>query len=540
MKFDDKKKSLEYLQGIFETANDAIISTNKEGIITSFNKKAEEMYGYSREEIMEKSILTLFAPREIARQKKGLEAFKKAKTFSPIETPMETINVRKNGQEFPVEASISSLEVQGEHIFTSFIRDITGRKNIEHTLLQSEKLRSLGELAGGVAHDFNNVLAAILGRVQLLRMQIGPPPEKAERRKATRDLRKSLEVIEKAALDGTETIRRIQEFSRKRDDDKHFADVDINKVIDDALEFTKVRWKDEAETKGITIHIKENLSPLAPIAGSAPELREVVTNLINNAIDAMPQGGEIRLKTLMDNGHVVIKIADTGSGIPHALADRIFDPFFTSKGPQSTGLGMSVSYGIINRHRGTINFNSVEGEGTTFTIQLPFSEQTFERKKITALRSKKQRKAKILVIEDEQDVLELLKDILTDNGHEVETASHGRQGLKMFSEHHFDLVFTDLGMPEMSGWQVAKEVKKINKETPVALITGWEVQLDQSELKKSGVDLLVNKPFQVDEIRRLVDEGIDLQIKSKKTTKLTRNGKKKKTSARKNRNPGRK
>ncbi len=540
MKFDDKKKSLEYLQGIFETANDAIISTNKEGIITSFNKKAEEMYGYSREEIMEKSILTLFAPREIARQKKGLEAFKKAKTFSSIETPMETINVRKNGQEFPVETSISFLEVHGEYIFTSFIRDITERKNIEHTLLQSEKLRSLGELAGGVAHDFNNVLAAILGRVQLLRMQIGPPPEKAERRKATRDLRKSLEVIEKAALDGTETIRRIQEFSRKRDDDKHFADVDINKVIDDALEFTKVRWKDEAETKGITIHIKENLSPLAPIAGSAPELREVVTNLINNAIDAMPQGGEIRLRTLMDNGHVVIKIADTGSGIPRASADRIFDPFFTTKGPQSTGLGMSVSYGIINRHRGTINFNSVEGEGTTFTIQLPFSEQTFERKKITALRSKKQRKAKILVIEDEQDVRKLLKDILTDNGHKVETASHGRQGLTMFSEHHFDLVFTDLGMPEMSGWQVAKEVKKINKETPVALITGWEVQLEQSELKKRGVDLLVNKPFQVDEIRRLVDEGIDLQIKSKKATKLTRNGKKKKTSSRKNRNPGRK
>jgi len=225
----------------------------------------------------------------------------------------------------------------------------------------------------------------------------------------------------------------------------------------------------------------------------------------------------------------VIKIVDTGSGIPRASADRIFDPFFTTKGPQSTGLGMSVSYGIINRHQGTINFNSVEGEGTTFTIQLPSSEQTFERKEITAFRSKKQRKARILVIEDEQDVLELLKDILTDNGHEVETTTHGRLGLKMFREHHFDLVFTDLGMPEMSGWQVAEEVKKINKETPVALITGWEVQLKQSELRKTGVDLLVNKPFQVDEIRRLVDEGIDLQIKGKKTTKLTRDGKKKKT-----------
>ena len=534
------KQTEEEYHSLIETANDAIISTNHEGTITSFNKKAEEMYGYSRGEILGKSILILFPPSKVARQKKGLRRFKKEKIFSPIETPTETINVRKNGQEFPVEASVSSLEVHGERIFTSFIRDITERKNMEHILFQSEKLRSLGELAGGVAHDFNNVLAAILGRVQLLRMQIGPPPKKEERRKTTRDLRKSLEIIEKAALDGTETIRRIQEFSRKRDDDKYFADVDINKVVDDALEFTKVRWKDEAETKGITIHIKETLAHLAHIAGSAPELREVITNLINNAIDAMPQGGEIRLGTLMNNSHVVIKISDTGSGIPHTLADRIFDPFFTTKGPQSTGLGMSVSYGIINRHQGTINFNSVEGEGTTFTIQLPSSEQIPEKREITEFKSKKQRKVKILVIEDEQDVLELLKDILTDNGHEVETTTNGRQGIKLFREHHFDLVFTDLGMPEMSGWQVAEEVKKINKKTPVALITGWEVQLKKNELRKSGVDLFVNKPFQVDEVRRLVEEGIDLQIKGKKATKLTRDGKKKKTRARKNRNPGRK
>jgi len=444
------EERLRMLERAVEQSIDGIAVADMEGMLQFVNIAWAKMHGYNSVSELLGKHLSIFHTEE-QLQKELIPFNKQVKKNGSNQR--EVNHVHKNGKVFSTWMAATLLRnKEGKPLgFVATARDITERKNIEHTLLQSEKLRSLGELAGGVAHDFNNVLAAILGRVQLLGMQIEPPTEKGERRKATHDLRKSLEVIEKAALDGTETIRRIQEFARKRNDDKHFADVDINKVIDDALEFTKVRWKDETETKGITIHIKENLSPLAPIAGSAPELREVVTNLINNAIDAMPQGGEIRLRTLMDNGHVVIKIADTGSGIPRASADRIFDPFFTTKGPQSTGLGMSVSYGIINRHLGTINFNSVEGKGTTFTIQLPSSKQTFERKEIPAFRSKKQRKARILVIDDEQDVLELLKDILIDNGHEVETATHGRQGLKMFHEHHFDLVFTDLGMPEMSG-----------------------------------------------------------------------------------------
>jgi len=506
------KKSEEKYHSVIENASDAIISTNKEGMIITYNKRAEGMFGYSREEIVGKSFLLLAPPKEKERQK---DIFRKFKTnTNSTKKIYEGKGLRKDGHEFDLESSVSFLEVHGEYIITSFLRDISERKNIEYKLLQSEKLKSLGELAGGVAHDFNNVLAAILGRVQLLKMQIDTPPGKEERRKSTRDLQKSLEVIEKAALDGSETIRRIQEFSRRRDDDKHFANININNVINDALEFTKVRWKDEAETKGITIHITKELSPLPSIAGSPTELREVFTNLINNAIDAIPQGGEIRVKTLMDSNYVISKIEDTGIGIPHTISSRIFDPFFTTKGPQSTGLGMSVSYGIINRHRGTIKLDSIEGQGTTFTIQLPLSEHTGKEEKVVST-SKGERKARILVIEDEQDVRELLKDILTEDGHEVETTPHGTKGIKVFRQNHFDLVFTDLGMPGMSGWQVAEEIKKINKKTPVALITGWGVQLKQSELKKSGVDFVVNKPFQVDQVLRLAQEGIELKREGK-------------------------
>lgn len=350
---------------------------------------------------------------------------------------------------------------------------------------------------------------------------------------------KSLEIIEKAALDGSETIKRIQEFSRRREDDKHFTEVDINKILDDALEFTKVRWKDEAETKGITIQVKKEFSPLVSIAGSATELREVFTNFINNAIDAMTQGGKISIKTLMDSNNITIKIVDTGIGIPHAIADRIFDPFFTTKGPQSTGLGMSVSYGIINRHRGTINLDSIEGQGTTFTIQFPISKLKDQAAEFIAL-PEKGGKARILVIEDEQEVRELLDDILTDRGHKVETASHGSKGLELFRQSRFDLVLTDLGMPGMSGWQVAEEIKKKNNHTPVALITGWEVQLNQSELKKSGVDFVVNKPFQVDQVLRLVQEGLDSKRIPQKVTKITKDVRRKKTSTRRNKTQKRK
>jgi signal transduction histidine kinase len=220
-------------------------------------------------------------------------------------------------------------------------------QSTQENLIRVEKLKALGEMAAGIAHDFNNVLAAILGRVQLLKMQIKPTRGKQEKRKSALNLKASLEVMEKASLDGAETVRRIQEFSRIRTDDKDFIQVNINELIENTLEFTKVRWKNEAESKGIKIKIKKEFSPLAPITGIPSELREVFTNLVNNALDAIPEGGEIRIKTFMYNNHAVVKIEDTGTGIPKDTKGRIFDPFFTTKGVKSTGLGLSVSYGII-------------------------------------------------------------------------------------------------------------------------------------------------------------------------------------------------
>jgi PAS domain S-box-containing protein len=508
------RESEEKYFSLIEHANDAVISMNNEGMIVAFNKKSQELYGYTQKEILGRSVLLLVPPPQREQQKKSIERLKAIDASKMQGRTVETKGFRKDGSEFPAEVSIFGLETKEESIFTSFIRDITERKKMEQQLLQSEKLKSLGELAGGVAHDFNNVLAAILGRAQLLKMQFTPPPGKHEIRKSMLDLMKSLEIIERASSDGAETVRRIQEFSRKRSDDRDFTQVTINELLDNALEFTRVRWKNDAESKGIKIRIKKELSTLIPILGSPSELREVFTNLINNALDAMPEGGEIRVKSFMEDTIAVVKIGDTGSGIPKNIIDRIFDPFFTTKGVKSTGLGLSVTYGIINRHHGTITADSVEGKGATFTLKFPVIKKKekgeVKKEKVIPIK-RKEKKARILLIEDEEDVRELLRDILAGAGHEVELAKNGSEGITLFKEKEFDLVFTDLGMPVMSGWEVAEKVKSINVNVPVALITGWNVALEESRMNDSGVNLVIHKPFEIEQVLNLVREGMILR-----------------------------
>ena len=505
------REAKEFLENLFQTSTDAIMVTDAGGYITMVNGAMEGMVGYGREELLGMHT-GRFTPRDEGVKSQALKImerlFNEGKVYG-----QESLWLKKDGQQIFVEFNLSLLKDKDGTIVggVNFIRDVTEKKKMEQQLLQSEKLKSLGELAGGVAHDFNNILAAILGRVQLLRKQLAPPMGKTEKRGSAIDLEKGLEIIERASLDGAETVRRIQEFCRRRGDQKDFVQVDLNELIENALEFTKVKWADEVQSRGIKIEISKALSSLPPIMGSASELREVFTNLINNAVDALPRGGEIRVQSCMNTEWAVITIEDTGGGIPLSIKDRIFDPFFTTKGPQSTGLGLSVSYGIINRHHGTITAESMEGKGTAFTIKLPLTGKADtkedRREKVIPMQGK-HKKARILVIDDEADVRELLRDILSDAGHDVEIAHNGCVGIEMFEKQPYDLVLTDLGMPVMSGWEVAGKIRQMNKCVPIALVTGWNVVLDDAALHSSGVNLVVHKPFQVDQVLNLVKEGV--------------------------------
>ena len=362
-------------------------------------------------------------------------------------------------------------------------------KSTQHQLVQSEKLRALGELAGGVAHDFNNMLAVISGRTELLLKRI-----------KDEDIVKPLKIIQKVTNDATDTIRKLQELT-KAEPDKLFLRVDINNIIKQTIEITKPKWKDEAEAKGIKIEIFCNLKEVGEVWGDPSELREVLTNLIFNSIDAMPEGGKIFLETDAQKDFVLIKVRDTGIGMTEEVKKKAFDPFFSTKGVEGIGLGLSVAYGIIYRHKGTITIESQPKRGTTFLIKLPKSQKkkmVEEKGKILFSPSD------ILLIEDQKEVREILKEMLVEAGHKVRIAKSGEEGLEIFKKGLFDLVFTDLGMEKMSGWELTRRLKKISPETKVALITGWGTQIDISEAKKRGVDFVVPKPFTQEKLLSVV------------------------------------
>jgi len=391
--------------------------------------------------------------------------------------------------------SIQSKESNLKHLVSVFV-DITEEKKLQKQLMQSERLSALGCLASGIAHDFNNNLATILGRTEFLLMNIGN----------MENIEEGLQVIQKAALGGAETVRRIQEFTGDRRK-KEFTQLDVNKLVKDVLYLTEPRWKDQSQRDGIKIDILTYFDSQQNIAGSDSDLREALTNMIFNALDAMPKGGTISIKTYDENSNVYISISDTGVGISPKVIETIFEPFFTTKDIGHSGLGLSVVYGIIKGHNGNIDVNSIPGKGTTFIINIPASEGIIKAE-TESINSVNPINVNILVIDDEEPIRDILKNILVQFGNNVTDASNGKLGIEIFQSGKFDVVITDLGMPEVSGWEVAQQVKKINPKTKVILLTGWNIELDEKGLKEKNIDIVINKPFRIDQITKAISECI--------------------------------
>jgi len=402
-------------------------------------------------------------------------------------------------------ASQLSISIENAQLFSELKQTLQELKHAQDQIVQAEKLRAMGEMASGVAHDFNNVLAVILGNIQLLLHQLD--------RLSHEEIREGLKVVERSSKDGAETVRRIQEFTGMRRD-KEFVSLSLNEIVTEVVNITQPRWRDQTQKKGIQIELTTQLGDIPLIMGNPHELREVLTNIFFNAVDAMPKGGRLTIATeLQTEDWVEVRISDTGIGMIEKVKKRVFDPFFTTKGVTNSGLGMSVSYGIIKRHGGEILIESEPEKGTTFIIHLPKGyevEETFV-KEVTPI--KEARQARILVIDDEDTVRDILSRILETKGHQVVVASNGEEGIEQFKSEPFDIVFTDLGMPKLSGWDVGKTIKEIDPKVPIAMITGWGVELDREKMSESGIDLIVSKPFNFDQVIQLVSEAMELKEK---------------------------
>jgi signal transduction histidine kinase/ActR/RegA family two-component response regulator len=406
-----------------------------------------------------------------------------------------------------IEASTNQAEQAERHV-QELSHYISEQERIREQFSQMEKLSALGELASGVAHDFNNTLAGILGRAQLILRT--NDPEKIQR---------GLNIIIKTAEDGAKTVKRIQDFARQRRD-HDFQPVSINQILLDVSEITRPRWKDLAEASNVQISLNLQVHSNAKVMGDESELREVLVNMVFNAVDAMPRGGNLTLAAEDVDGSVVISVGDTGIGMAAEVKSRIFDPFFTTKGKAGMGLGLAVSFGIIRRHEGSVEVESEVDAGTKFRIILPKANiidepSVFESERVNTpietvkpafTRSFEGPQPKILVVDDEEAVRELLRDILEAEGCRVYLAPGGREALSIFAVQELDGVFTDVGMPGMSGWELAHAIRQQNGTVPIAVITGWGEAVGSDEQKEARVDWVVTKPFRAERIGELAQE----------------------------------
>ncbi|MEK7396177.1 MAG: ATP-binding protein, partial [Candidatus Poribacteria bacterium] len=386
-------------------------------------------------------------------------------------------------------------ESNSRHL-VSVLVDITEENNLQKHLIQSERLGALGRLASGIAHDFNNNLAIILGRTEFLLMNLG----KIEK------IEEGLQIMQKAALDGAEIVRRIQEFTGNKKK-KEFIQLDVNELVKDVIRMTEPRWKDQSQRDGIEFDILAYFDSQQNIAGSDSDLREVLTNMIFNALDAMPEGGTISIKTYDENSNVNISISDTGFGISPKVIGNIFEPFFTTKDIGHSGMGLSVVYGIVKGHNGNIDVKSIPDKGTTFIITIPVSEGIIKAE-TESINSANPININVLVIDDEESIRDILKNVLVQFGNNVTDVSNGRSGIEVFQSGKFDVVITDLGMPEVSGWEVARQVKTIDPKIKVILLTGWDIELDEKGLKEKNVDFVINKPFRISQITKSIWECV--------------------------------
>lgn len=350
----------------------------------------------------------------------------------------------------------------------------------QERMAQMEKMRALAELAGGIAHDVRNALSSVTMATELLLEEV-----------TDEDWRKSLLIIQQGVQDAINIVNRLRLFGKQTREQEVLMPVNLNELVTTTITFTRAKWFYEPMKRGVEIKMQTDLEPnLPPVMGNPTELRQVLINLIFNAVEAMPKGGTLSISTWRENDHACIAVQDTGIGMTSEVKRRIFDPFFTTKGEQGTGLGLSICYGIVTRHKGTIEVESEVGKGTTFVVKLPIAKGVVELMSELAQLPP----MRILVIDDDETVAAALAEVLRQAGHKVDVSTSGISGLQLFKPNAYEVVIVDWLMPSMDGLSVAKAIREVAPIQPIVLTTAWQSQLD-AEAVSGVVDAVIPKPW---------------------------------------------
>ncbi len=485
------RESEERFRALTETTSEWIWEVDAGGVFTYVSPRVTELLGYLPEEIIGKTPIDLVPPKEFEAKEEEFKAvFRSHKPFQDVEYSSK----HKDGHSTVLEASgLPFFDRNGRLSgYRGITRDITERKKAKELLIQSERLKAVAELSAGVAHNFNNLLQVVLSSCEVAAFNLDS--HKYE------NLKFNLERISDSCRFGAETVKRLENFAAAGSGavmpkGKVFC---LSRVAEKAIQMSETWWKSVPQREGLNVSLITSLHAGCPVRGQEHEIFEVVLNLIKNAAEALPNGGEIGIRTFSEGNKWVLEIQDNGVGIPENNLKRVFEPFFTTKGFKGTGMGLASLYGIIARHGGEISVHSKDGEGSKFTVKLPVAEEAGDI--VAAPSAALPDSLRVLVIDDQVLITDAMQRLFEQQGYSVFTAQSGLAGIQIFDRESPDVVICDLSMPFMTGWQVGKTIKSLcegraRKKPLFLMLTGWgQEEVDEQRMIESGIDDFVHKP----------------------------------------------
>jgi PAS domain S-box-containing protein len=506
-------------QTITDTANDAIIMANREGKISYWNIAAEKIFGYTKNEADNQPVCNLIIPEKGRDYAAAiLASFCDTGNMNLLKDNTEITTIHKNGDTIPVELSMARIKIEKAWYAIAIIRDITTRKITEaekigilKRLQQSQKMESIGTLAGGIAHDFNNLLFPVLGNSEILKYEM---PEDDP-------LQENIHEIITATLRASDLAQQILTFSRP--ESNQIQPVELHPIINEVLKLMR-------STIPTSIRIKQDIEKDCGIIKADPtHIHQIIMNLSTNAYHAMEKDSEGELKVSLKKVHIdkpnispdiepgdyaCLIIADTGSGMDEGTMAKIFDPFFTTKEQgKGTGMGLSVVHGIVTSLKGAMQVSSTPGESTEFRIHLPLSENTAKKEESISIEQVQTGTERILLVDDEKAIIKMEKPILERLGYKVSAHNNSEEALIAFEKEpeNYDIVITDMAMPNMQGDILAGEIKKIRPDIPIILCTGFSDKISKEKAQEMGFEGFLLKPIKLEnlsiKIRRVLDDN---------------------------------